>query len=123
MQSNATSNNPCTGFSNNDSGDGDGGSMHDGNNVDVVEYGHGAPHAPHAPSQCCPFLLAFSCIGARCLGLLRYSRLTLVPKSLNPPKISSFNAISQIFPTKWQQIHSISFSGHQTGFILMQSLV
>jgi hypothetical protein len=39
MQSNATSNNPCTGFSNNDSGDGDGGSMHDGNNVDVVEYG------------------------------------------------------------------------------------
>ena len=38
MQSNATSNNPYTGFSNNDSGDG-GGSMHDGNNVDVVEYG------------------------------------------------------------------------------------
>ena len=41
MQSNATSNNPCTGFTNNYSGDGGdgGGSMHDGNNVDVVEYG------------------------------------------------------------------------------------
>jgi hypothetical protein len=42
MQSNATSNNPCTGFTNNDSGDdgGDGGGgMHDGTNVDVVEYG------------------------------------------------------------------------------------
>ena len=40
MQSNATSNNPCTGFSNTDSSDGGSGDgMHDGNNVDVVEYG------------------------------------------------------------------------------------
>ena len=46
MQSNATSNSPCTGFANNDSGGdggdsggGDGGGMHDGTNVDVVEYG------------------------------------------------------------------------------------
>jgi hypothetical protein len=37
MQSNATSNNPCTGFTNNDSDDG--GGMDDGTNVDVVEYG------------------------------------------------------------------------------------
>jgi hypothetical protein len=39
MQSNATSNNPCTGFTNNDRGGVAGDSMHDGNNVDVVEYG------------------------------------------------------------------------------------
>jgi len=37
---------------------------------------------------------------------------TVVPFGPNPPKIRSFDVISRVFPSKFQQIHIISVSGH-----------
>ena len=43
---------------------------------------------------------------------------TQVPNRSNPPKISSLELISRVFPCKFQQIEIISVSGHQIHFIL-----
>ena len=40
----------------------------------------------------------------------------------NPPKISSLDVISRNFPGKFQQIHSLSVSGHCMRFILCQTV-
>ena len=42
---------------------------------------------------------------------------TVGPDSWNPPKISLFVLISWIIPSKFQQIHMTSVSGHCTQFI------
>ena len=39
-------------------------------------------------------------------------RCTVVSNGENPPKISSLDVISRIFPSKFQQIYLISVSGH-----------
>ena len=44
--------------------------------------------------------------------------LTIVPKISNPPKISLPDMISQIFPSKFQQIHIITVSGGCVPFTL-----
>ena len=42
---------------------------------------------------------------------------TIVPNGQNPPKISSLDVISRIFPNKLEQINLISLSGHDMHFI------
>jgi hypothetical protein len=62
-------------------------------------------------------------LGARLLLLaisnstLAYLR-TVVPNGQNPPKISSLVVIWRVFPSKFQQIHMISVSGHCICFVL-----
>ena len=43
---------------------------------------------------------------------------TVVPFGPNPPKIRSFDVISRVFPSKFQQIHIISVSGHCMRLVL-----
>jgi len=43
---------------------------------------------------------------------------TVVPFCPNPPKIRSFDVISRVFPSKFQQIHIITVSGHCMRLVL-----
>ena len=44
-------------------------------------------------------------------------RCTVVASSYNLPKISSFDVISRVFPSKFQEIHFIFVSGHCMRFV------